>query len=102
MNHLLLAKKKYIMQNSIQSPEGYNLDKRSNLRPLNRVSLLLDPLELSKMVLEIVYANHQPSLKRSLNKFLILLKKYTSCESVGNTLAKGKNIDLLNSSKTHL
>lgn len=90
------------MQNSIQSPRRVSFSKNSDISPLNRFPLLLDPLELSKMVLEIVYANHQPSLKRSLNKFLILLKKYTSCESVGNTLAKGKNIDLLNSSKTHL
>lgn len=80
------------MQNSIQSPKGYYLDKRSNLSPLNRLSLVLDPLELSKMALEIVYRNHQFSLKRSLNKFLILLKKYTSRESVCNTLANVLNL----------
>ncbi len=82
------------MKNSIQSPEGYYLDKRSNLSHLNRLSLVLDPLELSKMVLEIVYRNHQFSFKRSLNKILILFKKYMrlSCESVCNTLARVPNL----------
>ncbi len=88
------------MENSIQSPEGYYLDKRSNLSPLNRLPFVLDPLELSKMALEIVYRNHQFSLKRSFNKFLILLKKYTSCESVGNTLAKTLNLMLTFIKKT--
>lgn len=89
------------MKNSIQSPRRVSFSKNSHISPLNRSSLQLDPLQVSKTVLEIVYSNHQSSLKRSFNKFLILLKKYTSCESVGNTLAKGKNIHFLNSSKTH-
>ena len=92
------------MKNSIQSPEGYYLDKRSNLSPLNRLSLVLDPLELSKMALEIVYGNHQFSLKLSLNKVLILFKKYKRIieASVCNTCSNVLNLGNPNCKKTHL
>lgn len=68
----------------------------------NRLSFVLDPLQVTRMAFKIVY---QPTkIFRLPNKFLILFKKYKSIigESVCNTLANVVNFLKPNCKKNKL